>query len=245
MINLQPRHDSRVLYARSYTVSIFCLLPRGCHHKRKRRKTEKEEFCAPVVRESYSISLYLTRRFLIPSTMTNDNAMNESTEAFLKRLGLPSHHPFVEETSESESSFFHEGRGHNEWSVMDYFKPQGTKPLPTTCNTSIGKQNPQNHWKSFSIFANDCPAQLDACFCSDEKASDNTLADCFRIHLVWAKDKIGAANIILSQFNETYNQIWPSLRASFHLTLRLFAPLILTLAVIWHYTGHNATHHDG
>jgi predicted alpha/beta-fold hydrolase len=115
---------------------------------------------------------------------------------------------------------------------MDYFKPQGTKPLPTTCNTSIGKQNPQNHWKSFSIFANDCPAQLDACFCSDEKASDNTLADCFRIHLVWAKDKIGAANIILSQFNETYNQIWPSLRASFHLTLRLFAPLILTLAVM-------------
>lgn len=169
--------------------------------------------------------------------MTNDYAMNESTEAFLKRLGLPSHHPFVEETNETdetEEQQFHQGRGHNEWSVMDYFKPSGKKSLPTPSNTAIGNQYLQDSSRTFSMFAKDeCPTELTASFCSDEKASDsNTLPDCFQIHLVWAKHKIDTAAVILSQLKETFHQVWPSLRATFHLTLRLFAPLILTMAVL-------------
>lgn len=180
----------------------------------------------------------------ILSTMTSDYAFDETVAAFLKRLNLPSHHPYIKATSESQNEDqYHEGRGHTEWRVMDYFTPRGKKRVPPKCDKAIEKQDLQAPSKTFSLFAeDDCPAPLTDSFCSDEKTNEGIRPEWFQANLLWMEEEYVTAKLIYSQLNETFHQIWPSLRASSHLTLRLFAPLILLGAGLSLVT--QSTHED-
>lgn len=169
--------------------------------------------------------------------MNNVNAFDESVKDFLNALGLPSRHPYVQESQAelvgADDDPYHEGRGHHEWSVFDYFTPHGHQPSSSKPVGTRHVHNPTT--KTFPFCARDeCPEQVAASFSSDEKAiNDVNRHDWVYSNMQWLNDHIMAVHAFLLQLMETFYQVWPSLRASFHLTLRLFAPLILVVAILY------------
>jgi hypothetical protein len=169
--------------------------------------------------------------------MNNDNAFDETVKDFLNALGLPSRHPYVQESCGElvgvDDDPYHEGRGHHEWSVFDYFTPHGHQP---GSSKPVGKRHVHNPTtKTFPFCARDeCPEQVAASFSSDEKTiNDVKRYDWLYSNTQWLNDHITAVHAVLLQLAETFYQVWPSLRASFHLTLRLFAPLFLVVALLY------------
>ena len=170
-------------------------------------------------------------------TMTNKDGFDESVESFLNALGLPAYHPFVERTIENGiDDIYHEGKGHKEWSVFDYFTPHGHAPLAE--RKSVGRQDTPASFKMLSFFGKcECPVPLSstsASFSSDgEKACEGKRYDWIYGCLPSTRGALSSATHILNDLMETFHQVWPSLRASFQLTLRLFAPLVLIVAVLY------------
>jgi len=176
--------------------------------------------------------------------MNNDIPFDESVKDFLKALDLPSHHPYyVEESHDTKNheEQYHEGKGHKEWSVLDYFLPHGhaseAEKRPTTDSLS----------KTFTFSVKDeCPEQVTSSFSSDEKTCEDKRYDWLCPNLAALPEELSMAKYILHQIVETFYQVWPSLQASFHLTLRLFAPLILFGAVLYLVVAmqfrHDQTH---